>query len=350
MYSLHIRIVEANDLPKMDVIGSVDPYCQIQLNSMNQPKFTKKKKQTKKPVWNEEFHFPVRDIYAETLYIVLKDYDKVSADDPISQIQIPLKSLQISQVTDTWYQMVPYKGVKKGGKLRVVTHLGPSNEKPFQPTEKMDLNFNMPQQPNATQQSYQQAHRQTMLPNQYPSQMMMQQNQQKGRSNTMLPSDPQPYPYAMMMPSNMNQQNYQSNMMMQQQQNMMIPQQPNMMMQQPNLMMQQMNDQQFQSAPMIQPNGMQQIPAQQFASQPMMMQQMQPGMNQQNYQMNMMMPQQQMAQQQMLQQQMGLQMQPGMMMQPNYQNNMMMQQQMQPSMMMPQNYQNNTMMPQNVPK
>lgn len=155
---LHVRVIEAEGLPKMDVFGSVDPYCQLQVNTVQKVERTKTIKNCKHPVWNEEFHFPVHDISTDTLYLLLKDYDRVSNDDPISKAKIPIYTLKMSQVVDEWITMIPVKNVKKGGKLRVVLHLGKLNEKPFHPDQTFDekvLNFDHSKsQINQTQQNY----------------------------------------------------------------------------------------------------------------------------------------------------------------------------------------------------
>lgn len=311
---IHIRVVEAQGLPKMDVIGSVDPYCAVSISSLPHPKQTKVIKKNKNPVWNEEFHFPVHDI-TDTIQFVLIDHDTVSNDDPISKISIPVKTFTKSTVVDKWYDMVPFKRVKKGGKLRLVIHYGESNEKPFNPLQTVSM-------PNNPQNDRSRASSLYVQPNQQNMMMQPMQQQQHYRASTMLPQQypgslPQQYPNSMMMV-----QPYPGAMMMPQQNY------------QPNLMMQQMQGQQYQSAPMMQPSmqpGVQQIPAQQYQSAPMM----QPGMQQNPQQMQpQMMMQQPMYPQNMM-----------MMQQPMYQQNMMMMQQMpqqmpQPMVMPPAGQQN----------
>ena len=341
MYKLNVRIVEAKGLPKMDVIGSVDPYCQLYIGDRTQMKQTRTIRQNKNPIWNQEFQFSIKDFYNESLTVILKDFDKVSADDPISKLQIPLKTLQMSTVKDNWYDMIPFKRVKKGGKLRLVLHLGPNNEKPFDPQTKVNLDASL---------SIQQNH----LNNAYPS----IPNQASTMGN--IPQVPQPYMHAMPMPMQAGMPNQYQSMYYGQQPLMMAPNQqaaymppqqfypPNqqqqmMYIQQPyqnngmmmantqqNLPMQQTQNGMYSSEPALKQDGKQQMTAQQTASTPLNMQynyQSNPMMMQQNYPNNTMymMPQMQPQATPIP----GQQQQTMMMQQQNVQNNYMMPQQMQ---------------------
>ena len=314
---LHVRIVEAENLPKMDVFGTVDPYCQLQLTSTRKVERTKTIRQNKHPVWNEEFHFTVQDLSTDTLYLLLKDYDKVSNDDPISRAQIPLSTLPMSKVEDKWIDMIPLKRVKKGGKLRIVIHLGKMNEKPFHPEQTFDMNIvgqqqiPMQQIPSGMLQSGQQIPMQ-----QYPSGAMMQMPAQQIPSGMMtqgtmqqipmqqypsgsmqqIPSGMmtqgtmqqmpmQQYPSGSMqqIPSGMMTQGTMQQMPMQQYPSgsMQQMQMPSNMMMQPQMqqipsgmMMQQMPTQHYPSGPVMGP-AMQQMPMQQYPSGPMFQQGMQ---------------------------------------------------------------------------
>lgn len=152
---LHIRVVEAEGLPKMDIIGSVDPYVTLQLSSSKRLVKTTVKKKNKRPVWNEEFHFDVSNYTNDTLTAIIYDKDKISNDDPISRCQIPLIAMKMGEVEDKWYEMQPAEGVKKPGRLRMVTHFGPINQKPFEPKTVFDMpNLQQPSNNSIPQQLY----------------------------------------------------------------------------------------------------------------------------------------------------------------------------------------------------
>ena len=54
----------------------------------------------------------------------MMDKDLVK-DDKMASTDIQLCSLIIGQVYDQWYNLLPNKGVKKGGSLHLVIHIAP---------------------------------------------------------------------------------------------------------------------------------------------------------------------------------------------------------------------------------
>lgn len=285
--NLHVRVIEANDIPKMDLFGKADPYCILKVSSSRTISKTRVKDKTYTPVWNEDFHFPIKDYTTEQLTITMKDKD-LTDDDLISILKIQLCTLQINKVYDSWYDPVPAKDVKKGGRLHLLLHLAESSVLPFKdapPPGRAAGAFGMAMN----------------------GMTMFGQNIMQMARNPMMGSVPQPQPQPYM----------QQPMMMQPQPYM---QQPGMMQQQPYM----------QQPGMMQPQPYMQQPSmmqpQPYMQQPGMMQPqpyMQPGM---------MMPPPGQMQPGMMMPPPG-QMQPGMMMPPPGQ--MSAQQQMQPGMMMP---------------
>ena len=91
----------------------------------------KYKKNTDIPVWNEEFHLPITSNMGDVLHVELYDKDDVSKDDIISTMDFRVNSFPVGKVTDTWYNFNPAKGVKSGGKVRLVFHLDRSGQTPF---------------------------------------------------------------------------------------------------------------------------------------------------------------------------------------------------------------------------
>ena len=129
---LHIRAVEACEVPKMDVIGLSDPYLKFELNTTSQKWKTKHVNNTKIPVWNEEFHLPITSSLRDVLNVSLWDKDDGSKDDLISTYDFKLNTdFEIGKVTDKWYQFQPAKGVKTGGKVRLIMQLNSLGKDPF---------------------------------------------------------------------------------------------------------------------------------------------------------------------------------------------------------------------------
>lgn len=75
---LHVRVIRATKLLKMDLLGLSDPYVKLSLSGekLHTRKTTVKKK-TLNPEWNEEFKLSVKDPQAQILHINVFDWDKV---------------------------------------------------------------------------------------------------------------------------------------------------------------------------------------------------------------------------------------------------------------------------------
>ena len=214
---LHVRLVGAKDLPKMDTFGKSDPYCILSTLSNGMKFQSSVKKNTATPCWNEDFHFPIQS--PQTEYLNIEMYDKDSAkDDLMSKFRLSVSTLQFGTVVDMWYDMIPTSGVKKGGQIHLILHLASMQDTPF------IMSANTPNQGMYPQQ-------QMMMPPpmMYQQPPMMQQ------------PPPMMYPQQQMMPppqQMMMQPPMQQPMMYQQQpQQMMYPQQQQMMMGQPGMPM-----------------------------------------------------------------------------------------------------------------
>nr|GEV28815.1 synaptotagmin-3 isoform X2 [Tanacetum cinerariifolium]GEV32064.1 synaptotagmin-3 isoform X2 [Tanacetum cinerariifolium] len=91
---LHVKVVRAIKLMKMDILGLSDPYVKLKLSGDMLPsKKTTIKKNTLNPVWNETFKLVVRDPQAQTLQVNVYDWDKVGSHDRLGMQVVPLKLL-----------------------------------------------------------------------------------------------------------------------------------------------------------------------------------------------------------------------------------------------------------------
>ncbi|OHT05704.1 XYPPX repeat family protein [Tritrichomonas foetus] len=143
---LHVRVVEAVDIARMDLYKS-DPYCLVTYSGTNSTQKTRSIQNTLRPVWNQDFHFNVAQMGFGFLRIVMRDQDVVF-DDDMASLDIQLCSLPFGQVVDQWYNMIPMKRARKGGKIHLVVQIAPLNHPPFVPFYSQN---NMPQfyQPQA---------------------------------------------------------------------------------------------------------------------------------------------------------------------------------------------------------
>ena len=125
---LHIKAIEASDIPKMDIIGESDPYLVFKLNSNTNIWKTEFKKNTSTPVWNEEFHLPLSKNFEDQLLIELYDKD-LKFDDLISTLVINVNYIPKGKVVNSWYNFNPAKGVKKGGRVQLSFLVEDSNNR-----------------------------------------------------------------------------------------------------------------------------------------------------------------------------------------------------------------------------
>lgn len=131
MYVLHVRLIEANDIPKMDLITQTDAYCIFRSGSETRRSFTVLN--SKYPRWNQEFHFTVSSPITGSLNITMRDKD-VFIDDNISYIDIPYNTIPVGQVIDQWFNMIPFRRARKGGRLHLMLHMAPAGQPPFVPS------------------------------------------------------------------------------------------------------------------------------------------------------------------------------------------------------------------------
>lgn len=137
--NLHIKVVEAVDVPKMDVFSKSDPYCIVSLSNAPGRQRTRTIQNNDHPIWNQEFHFPIQNkkggntdnFGSIKLSITLYDEDTFSKDDIISSIEIPLNDYIVGRVYDEWYTLFPAKKLKEGGRIHLVVNIVPKDVKPF---------------------------------------------------------------------------------------------------------------------------------------------------------------------------------------------------------------------------
>uniref|UniRef100_A0A915P7J4 C2 domain-containing protein n=1 Tax=Meloidogyne floridensis TaxID=298350 RepID=A0A915P7J4_9BILA len=102
---LSVTILECRDLPAMDRNGMSDPYIKLTISPERKPKFeTRIKRNSLNPVFNETFVFkiPFPELGRKTLELVAFDFDRLSKDDQIGQILLPLNTVDFGQTNDRW--------------------------------------------------------------------------------------------------------------------------------------------------------------------------------------------------------------------------------------------------------
>ncbi|XP_019095307.1 PREDICTED: C2 and GRAM domain-containing protein At1g03370-like isoform X2 [Camelina sativa] len=110
---LQVRVVEARNLPAMDLNGFSDPYVRLQLGK--QRSRTKVVKKNLNPKWSDDFSFGVDDLNDELVVSVL-DEDKYFNDDFVGQVRVPVSLVfdaENQSLGTVWYPLHPKKKSSK---------------------------------------------------------------------------------------------------------------------------------------------------------------------------------------------------------------------------------------------
>jgi len=106
--TLSVTVIQAMELPAMDMGGVSDPYVKVFLmpETKGMKKFeTKVHRKTLNPFFNETFQFknlPYADTFDKTLMFTIFDYDRFSKHDRIGEIKLPLSMVDLAQTITEW--------------------------------------------------------------------------------------------------------------------------------------------------------------------------------------------------------------------------------------------------------
>ena len=100
---LGIKVVEAKNLKIAD-FNSSDPYCIIKIGGIE--KRTRVIDSNLNPIWNQTFYFDITSYSTNELSFQIFDKDKLTKDDLLYELNIPIKKLQCGVVEDKWYDCV----------------------------------------------------------------------------------------------------------------------------------------------------------------------------------------------------------------------------------------------------
>ncbi|CAL1263509.1 unnamed protein product [Larinioides sclopetarius] len=111
--NLAVTVIQAEDLPGMDMSGTSDPYVKVYLLPDKKKKYeTKVHRKTLNPVFNETFNFkiPYSEIASKTLVFAVFDFDRFSKHDQIGEVKIPLNTLDLAQTIEEWKELTSVEG------------------------------------------------------------------------------------------------------------------------------------------------------------------------------------------------------------------------------------------------
>lgn len=106
---LVVGILQAQDLPAMDIGGTSDPYVKVYMLPDKKKKFeTKIQRKNLCPVFNETFMFkiPFNDLAGQTLVLQVFDFDRFGKHDVIGEIKIAMNSIDLAQPIHEWKDLV----------------------------------------------------------------------------------------------------------------------------------------------------------------------------------------------------------------------------------------------------
>uniref|UniRef100_A0A3P9P9B8 Synaptotagmin Va n=1 Tax=Poecilia reticulata TaxID=8081 RepID=A0A3P9P9B8_POERE len=106
---LIVGILQAQDLPAMDIGGTSDPYVKVYMLPDKKKKFeTKIQRKNLCPVFNETFTFkiPYSELGGQTLVLQVFDFDRFGKHDVIGEIKIPMNSIDLGQPIHEWKDLV----------------------------------------------------------------------------------------------------------------------------------------------------------------------------------------------------------------------------------------------------
>ncbi|XP_078126223.1 synaptotagmin Va [Sander vitreus] len=106
---LIVGILQAQDLPAMDLGGTSDPYVKVYMLPDKKKKFeTKVQRKNLCPVFNETFTFkiPYNELGGQILVLQVFDFDRFGKHDTIGEIKIPMNSIDLAQPIHEWKDLV----------------------------------------------------------------------------------------------------------------------------------------------------------------------------------------------------------------------------------------------------
>uniref|UniRef100_A0A3B4TUI2 Synaptotagmin Va n=1 Tax=Seriola dumerili TaxID=41447 RepID=A0A3B4TUI2_SERDU len=108
-FILIVGILQAQDLPAMDMGGTSDPYVKVYMLPDKKKKFeTKVQRKNLSPVFNETFTFkiPYSELGGQTLVLQVFDFDRFGKHDVIGEIKIAMNSIDLGQPIQEWKDLV----------------------------------------------------------------------------------------------------------------------------------------------------------------------------------------------------------------------------------------------------
>ena len=130
-FTAYFRIIEGKSLTAMDLNGKNDAYCTVvNLKTPKKKKKTQILYKTKEPKWNYFLSVKIHDYSSDEIKISCYDYDKMSKDDLIGYIILPVREMGDGKIIDKWVNISnPESGT--GGQLHLMYQICTIGWTPF---------------------------------------------------------------------------------------------------------------------------------------------------------------------------------------------------------------------------
>jgi len=100
---LHVKLIEGKNIKNTDLIGKADPFVVLYVRqTKDKTKRSTSKKNTLKPVWNEEFQLEVEDPEFQKLTLRLMDDESVEKSEYIGQAALSLSEFKPHEEHELW--------------------------------------------------------------------------------------------------------------------------------------------------------------------------------------------------------------------------------------------------------
>ncbi|XP_073073238.1 synaptotagmin-2 isoform X1 [Manis javanica] len=102
---LTVGVLQAAELPALDMGGTSDPYVKVFLLPDKKKKYeTKVHRKTLNPAFNETFTFkvPYQELGGKTLVMAIYDFDRFSKHDIIGEVKVPMNTVDLGQPLEEW--------------------------------------------------------------------------------------------------------------------------------------------------------------------------------------------------------------------------------------------------------
>merc|ERR1719211_201096 len=112
LQELKVTVIECAELQPTDwSTGSTDPFVKLYLLPDKKPKYeTKVHRKNCNPKFDQHFVFkniPYVDTFDKTLVLAVYDYDRFSSSDQVSELQVPLNSVDLAGPIEEWKDLLP---------------------------------------------------------------------------------------------------------------------------------------------------------------------------------------------------------------------------------------------------